>query len=86
MKVMLMIIVIFKIITANNNNNNNNNDNNNNNRLLFEINQKQLAIDIVFLIVHSLKKMRFNSVFVRVDIVCRFQEIRQTIPNTRCHI
>ena len=69
-------IIIFKIITANiddnNNNNNNNNSNNNNNRSLFEINWKQLAIDIVFLIVHSLKKIRFNSVFVRVDVVCRF--------------
>ena len=32
-----------------------------------------------------LNKMLFNSVFVRIDIVCCFQEIRQFI-NTRCHI
>ena len=32
-----------------------------------------------------LNKMLFNSVFVCIDIVCCFQEIRQFI-NTRCHI
>ena len=31
----------------------------------------EVAIDIVFLIAHSLKKM-LNSVFVRVDVVCHF--------------
>ena len=32
------------------------------------------------------KKMLFNSVFVRVDVLYCFKEIWQVIPNTRCHI
>ena len=58
-----VIIAITKNDNHNNNNNNNYNNNNNNN-----INDKHIAINIVFLVVHSAKKMLFNFVLVRVDV------------------
>ena len=64
--VTIIIISVIIAITKNDNHNNNNNNNYNNNNN--NINDKHIAINIVFLVVHSAKKMLFNFVLVRVDV------------------
>ena len=54
------------------NNNDNNNNNNNNGKHIVNISKLEVALNIVFLIVHSANIMLFNSVFVRVDVLCCF--------------